>query len=74
MFEGFVLEAKLIEAVEKDRWIVSFQGRLLQVQNTTDTEFEAGKILRLKVKKETPLLLTVIGNKNTTPGSVSFRA
>lgn len=61
---GTIIEAKLIEAVEKDRWIVSFQGHLLQVKNTTAIKFEAGKVLQLKIEKLNPIQLRILSPRH----------
>ncbi len=61
--KGTFIKAKLIEAVEKNQWIVSFQGDLLQVQNSTDIEFKEGLMLRLQVVKERPLAFKIITKK-----------
>ena len=58
--KGAHIKAKLIEAVEKDQWIVSFQGELLQVHNSTDIEFKEGLMLRLQVVRENPLAFKII--------------
>lgn len=58
---GTVIQAKLIEEVEKDHWIVSFQGQLLQVRNTTPVKFKPSLLLQLKVESPNPLCLKVIG-------------
>lgn len=57
---GYRIKAKLVEAVEKNQWIVSFQGHLLQVKNTTAIQFQEGLILNLQVIKEEPLQLKIL--------------
>ena len=61
---GQWIETKLVEAVEVDRWIVSFQGRLFQVKNHTQMKFTPGKILRLQVVGQSPLELRVADHKS----------
>lgn len=61
--KGAIIKAKLIEAIEKDQWIVSFQGELIQVKNNTPIEFEEGRLLRLQVVKEKPLELKILSQK-----------
>lgn len=58
--KGTRVQAKLIEEVEKDHWIVSFQGNLIQVKNSTSLKFTSGLFLNLEVVKEYPLELKVI--------------
>lgn len=58
--KGTIITAKLIEAIEENRWIVSFQGELLQVQNNTPIQFKENLNLRLQVIKEKPLALKVL--------------
>lgn len=57
---GSQIRGKLIEEVEKNQWIVSFQGQLLQVKNSTNLTFQQGNILNLKVVSTSPLRLQVI--------------
>lgn len=62
---GSQVQAKLIEVIEKNRWIVSFQGELLQVHNSTDIKFEAGKKVLLLVCETSPLVLKVVRDKSS---------
>ena len=64
--KGTYIKAKLIEAVEEDYWIVSFQGQLLQVKNNTNIEFKAGLILQLQVVKQSPLSLRILQNQSAS--------
>jgi len=59
--EGSYIEAKLIEQVEKNHWIVSFQGQLLQVKNSTTLSFQEGLKLKLRVESMRPFRLKVLG-------------
>lgn len=59
---GDTVQAKLIEEIEKDRWIVSFQGTLSQVLNTTNISFEKSKRISLVVERVSPLELRVKGS------------
>lgn len=57
---GARIQGKLIEEIEKDHWIVSFQGELFQVRNSTNIKFESGMKLNLKVVNERPFQLQVL--------------
>ncbi len=57
---GQQIQAKLIEAIDKDHWIVSFEGQLLQVTNSTPLEFKKNLVLNLKVIQGNPLRLSVL--------------
>ncbi len=57
--QGSKIQAKLIEEVDADHWIVSFQGQLLQVKNTTAIEFKPGLRLQLIVMQSDPLELKI---------------
>ena len=59
--KGNLFKAKLIEAIDRNHWIVSFQGQLFQVRNSSDIEFKEGLLLTLMVEKEKPLELRVYG-------------
>lgn len=61
--KGVIIKAKLIEAIEKDQWIVSFQGELLQVKNTTVCEFQKDRVLKLQVVNVNPLELKILEHK-----------
>ena len=63
---GHRINAKLVEAVEKNQWIVSLQGHLLQVKNTTSIKFKEGLILQLQVVKAKPLQLKIIEDTSTS--------
>lgn len=58
---GSRIKAKLIEAIDEDHWIVSFNGHLLQVRNSASIKFEAGAMLSLQVEKINPIQLRVLG-------------
>lgn len=66
LVKGQFIKAKLIEAVEENRWIVSFEGDLLQVQNSTPIVFEEGKTLTLKVQSLNPFKLQVVSKARTS--------
>ena len=62
---GTKINAKLIEEVEKDHWIVSFQGELIQVKNSTDIKFKKNLTLTLQVVKQSPFELKVLSKENS---------
>ncbi len=64
---GSRIQAKLIEEVEKDHWIVSFQGQLLQVRNTTSIPFTKSQMLDLQVVKSNPIQLKVLSSSKSRP-------
>ena len=66
LVRGQFIKAKLIEAVEDNRWIVSFEGDLLQVQNSTSIAFEEGKMLTLRVQALNPLKLQVVSKAKSS--------
>ncbi len=66
LVRGQFIKAKLIEAVEDNRWIVSFEGDLLQVQNSTSIIFEEGKMLTLRVQALNPLKLQVVSKAKSS--------
>ena len=49
--KGSRIQAKLIEEVDANHWIVSFKGHLLQVKNSTSIKFESEMSLELEVVK-----------------------
>ncbi len=63
--KGTRITAKLIEAIEKDQWIVSFQGNLIQVKNNTSIQFQEGLLLRLEVVRENPFQLKILSKDNS---------
>lgn len=71
---GQYIKAKLIEAIDTDHWIVSFQGELLQVRNTTDVAFREGLTLNLKVTREKPIQLQVLSQERRTRPKINFIA
>lgn len=62
--KGSIVQARLIEALDQDHWIVSFQGRLIQVKNSTPIEFKENLLLNLKVKKTSPVELVVVSESS----------
>ena len=70
--KGDRFTAKLIECVERDHWIVSYQGHLFQVKNTTTTTFRPGMELNLQVVSILPVKLKILAH-NPSPGSWSRR-
>lgn len=58
--KGDWIQAKLIEEVESNRWIVSFQGQLYSVKNSTQIPFKQQKILTLEVTELHPLQLKIV--------------
>ncbi len=58
--KGSRIQAKLIEEVDANHWIVSFKGHLLQVKNSTSIKFESEMSLELEVVKEKPLELKIL--------------
>ncbi len=57
---GLQIQAKLVEEVEHNKWIVSFQGQLLQVENTSPLLFKESAVIELTVEKTDPLVLKVV--------------
>lgn len=72
LVKGDRFTAKLIECVEKDHWIVSYQGHLFQVRNTTTTAFQPGMQLNLQVISILPIKLKILDH-NPSLGSWSRR-
>ena len=70
--KGARIRAKLIEAIDEDHWIVSFQGQLIQVKNITDIPFEEGMLLNLQVEKIDPIQLKVLGPYNNSRKSLDI--
>ena len=71
--KGHQIKAKLIEEVEKNYWIVSFQGNLIQVKNSTNIAFSAGRILYLEVTNPNPLELKVLEKSHPRNLRIDFR-
>lgn len=71
---GQYIQAKLIESVEYNHWIVSFQGELLKVKNTTDIHFKEGLTLNLQVVRSSPLELKVLSQERRTRPKVNYIA
>jgi hypothetical protein len=63
--KGQKIQAKLIEKVDKDHWIASFQGQLLQVKNSTAMIFQEGLLLQLVVVSTKPLSFKVAQGQTT---------
>lgn len=56
---GDIVQGKMVEAIDHDHWIISFEGKLQQVKNTTALKFEKDRYIILKVKEENPLQLQI---------------
>lgn len=44
-----ILTVKVIEQVDKHSWIVSLQGVLIQVYNSTDQKINEGDLLKMRL-------------------------
>ena len=62
---GEIVHGKLIEAIDKHHWIVSFRGDLMQVKNLSPIKFEKNKIVPLKVVQESPIQLQVLSSQRS---------
>ena len=58
---GDSIEGKLVEEIEKDLWIVSIQGMLLQVKNTGDLSFKKDKKVLLQLVQKRPMQFSILG-------------
>lgn len=70
---GSRIQAKLIEEVQTDHWIVSFRGHLIQVKNSTEIRFKEGLILNLQVTREQPLQLKVLSSAKHKSNKLDLR-
>ncbi len=70
---GSKVQGKLVEEIEKDQWIVSFDGHLVRVRNTTSMGFEEGRVLSLEVVGVNPLALKVLVPRKNRINPVDFR-
>jgi hypothetical protein len=61
---GDIVHGKLIEAIDDNHWIVSFNGTLMQVKNTSPIPFEKDKIIKLRISRERPLELQLYSGRN----------
>jgi hypothetical protein len=52
-----IIEATLVEQIDSQHWIVSYQGQLFQVTNRSGLDFEAQKSIQLQVVGLSPLRL-----------------
>jgi hypothetical protein len=59
---GEHIQAKLVEAVEENRWIISYQGQLFQVQNNSGLKFQPNHTIRLVVTQLHPLELKIVSS------------
>ena len=62
---GGTIFAKLIEEVEADQWIVSFQGELYQVKNETKISFAPGRNIQLKIVGVHPVRLKTVDSQSS---------
>jgi len=56
---GDVITVKVIEKVDERSWIVSLEGTLIQVKNTTATALEEGEMVRMQVTSLNPPQLSL---------------
>lgn len=70
---GQQVQAKLIEAIDTQHWIVSFQGQLLQVTNHTHLKFKSGVEIPLTVTGLNPLQFTVSAPKEQAKARINRR-
>ena len=52
---GEIIECQFIEQIEPRVFIVSFEGKLLRVQNSTGEKFKVNQTIKLKVVSVSPL-------------------
>lgn len=60
---GDVVQAKVIETVEDNSLILSFQGKLLRVLNKTGSDYIADDRVELQVAKIKPLEFKLLNKK-----------
>ena len=58
---GQLWKTKLIEPIDDGHWIVSLEGRLIQVRNSTGKKFTEGQEVELEVLRVRPLQLKIVG-------------
>lgn len=58
---GDSIEGKLVEEVEKNLWIVSIGGTLLQVKNTSELNFKKDKKVKLQLVQDKPMQFIILG-------------
>ena len=70
---GDRIQGKLVEEMEDNLWIVSIDGDLLQVRNTSDLSFKEGKKVQLQVMREKPLQLIILGQAQRSVRGFNIR-
>ena len=56
---GDVISVKVVEQVDAKSWIVSLEGLLIQVKNTTDVALREGEMVRMQVTSLNPPRLSL---------------
>ena len=59
-----IIEATLVEQIDPQHWIVSYQGHLFQVTNRSGLSFSAQKSIQLQVMSLSPLRLATFSRKD----------
>jgi len=62
--KGSLILVKVVEVVSVQNLIVSWEGKLIGVQNHTSHKYQIGDHIELYVNKESPLELKIQKDKN----------
>lgn len=57
---GEIILVKVIEQLDAKSWIVSLQGTLIQVKNTTNITLKEGEMVRMRVSSLNPPQLSFL--------------
>lgn len=57
---GEIILVKVIEQLDAKSWIVSLQGTLIQVKNTTNIALKEGEMVRMRVSSLNPPQLSFL--------------
>ncbi len=58
--QGDVIPVKVIEHIDGDSWIVSFEGDLIRVQNSSQQKFREGAVISMRLISVDPPQLIVV--------------
>lgn len=58
---GDVCSVRVIEMIDRESWIVSFAGTLIQIKNRTVRPLKEGVMVKVRVKSMAPIELEFVG-------------
>lgn len=63
---GDICSVRVIEQIDRESWIVSFGGTLIQIKNKTIRPLKEGVMVSVRVKSMNPVELEFVGASTDT--------